>query len=263
MQESAKATALFDIKAELERRQKMTPEERKAQEALDQQAEQAAQEERRRERVANLELEFYKALNQDVPAMFQGRTVDELRPTESNERALIAARDWLLTAEDNMVAGRGLWFVGPPGCGKTALLTAMLYSLPKRVGLWRNAKQRRLTVRYVNWAHFICDSQLQRLGEVDDLQRSMRNCDVLVLDDIGAERNTAASKALAYSVIDYRYTNRLPVFLASNLDPESLKADVGERVVDRLYSICPERYRRIIAGKSLRRFPDQLELVSQ
>jgi DNA replication protein DnaC len=261
MQDSGMKTEVFDINSEIERRKNLTADEKAEQDRKDAEAAKAARARERANWYGSANLEYLRRLAADVPVMYQGRRLDELRPTDANKEALTAARDWLLTAEDNLAAGRGMWLVGPPGCGKTAILTAMLYTLPTKADLWRGRKQRQLTVKYVNWAQFICESNLRTEREdTYKLEQAMKHADILVMDDVGAEQNSKLSRALAYAVIDHRCANRQPIFVASNLKPNELAQAIGDREVDRLHQICPKQYRRTIVGDSFRAHPEQLEI---
>jgi DNA replication protein DnaC len=248
----------IDILAEIKRRNEMSPEERAAQAKIDAEADRAVHAQIERERTERAQLDYMADLNRQIPARFQARTFDDLIPVTANYDAMSTARTWLTKAEDNLEAGRGIWIIGPPGCGKTSIVAAMLYSLPTKANLYR--KGRRLTAAYVNWARFVCDLNIRSRNEENDLlERKMRAADVLVIDDIGAEENNRISRALAYNVIDYRYSNRLPVFIATNLLSKEMKEQIGGRAVDRLFEMVPEVYRAKIVGDSFREKPEQLE----
>lgn len=251
----------FDVKAAIARREKMTPEERVAEDARIEAENAAGWEMLERERTERAHLDYLARLKSQVPALFQGRRFDDLIPVPANQRALETARTWLTTAEDNLYHGRGFWVIGPPGCGKTSIVAAMLYSLPTKASMYRKGKGRKMTTAYVNWARFVCDLNIRlRQEENEKLEALMRSAELLVIDDIGAEENNRISRSMAYAVIDYRYSNQLPVFVASNLTPDEMGASVGERVVDRLCEMIPKHYRTAIVGESFRRNPEQLRM---
>jgi DNA replication protein DnaC len=60
-----------------------------------------------------------------------------------------------------------------------------------------------------------------------------RTCEVLLLDDLAAERETEWSVERFYALLEYRYRNELPTVLASNLHPEDFPARVASRLQDR------------------------------
>ncbi|WIG57586.1 MAG: hypothetical protein OJF49_000331 [Ktedonobacterales bacterium] len=60
-----------------------------------------------------------------------------------------------------------------------------------------------------------------------------RTCEVLLLDDLAAERETEWSVERFYALLEYRYRNALPTVLASNLHPDDFPARVASRLQDR------------------------------
>lgn len=65
---------------------------------------------------------------------------------------------------------------------------------------------------------------------------------LLVLDDLGAERDTSYSAELMYSVIDARYKAALPTIVTTNLalaDMESEDDMWRSRIYDRIIEMCP------------------------
>lgn len=57
---------------------------------------------------------------------------------------------------------------------------------------------------------------------------------LLMLDDLGAGKNTDWTEDTLYRLVDHRWSNRLPTIYSTNLVPKALTAAVGERVVSRL-----------------------------
>lgn len=72
----------------------------------------------------------------------------------------------------------------------------------------------------------------------DGIMYSMKHADVLILDDLGAEKPTEWTQAVLFEIIDYRYNSNLPIIITTNCLPEELKEKIGERSVDRLREMC-------------------------
>ncbi|NLT57833.1 MAG: ATP-binding protein [Clostridiales bacterium] len=98
-------------------------------------------------------------------------------------------------------------------------------------------------------------AQLQRAfdGErgrtVDRLQRY----ELLVIDDLGVERDTAYALEQVYAVIDARARAAKPLIVTTNLSPTDLQtaADLGRRrIYDRVLELCPIQVK--LAGPSRR-----------
>jgi DNA replication protein DnaC len=65
-----------------------------------------------------------------------------------------------------------------------------------------------------------------------DRLQTYKTVPVLILDDLGAEKRSEWSEMTLFELVDYRYRNRLPMMIATNLDPNN-KDDFDPRVVDR------------------------------
>ena len=71
----------------------------------------------------------------------------------------------------------------------------------------------------------------------------MRIYELLVLDDLGAERNTPFAMEVVYRVIDDRYTSGKPMVVTTNLTLEQMKKADGlgvdyQRIYDRVLGMC-------------------------
>lgn len=90
-------------------------------------------------------------------------------------------------------------------------------------------------------------------GGVEDVCSRMAAIDLLILDDLGAERSTDYALEQVYNVVDSRYRVGLPVIYTTNLTLEELKhpADLRyARIYDRVLERCfPVEFR----GKSRRK----------
>lgn len=59
-------------------------------------------------------------------------------------------------------------------------------------------------------------------GDAGEWMRDVKGCDLLILDDLGAERDTTFSRETLYRVIDTRYMSRKPMIVSTNLSLETL-----------------------------------------
>ncbi len=76
------------------------------------------------------------------------------------------------------------------------------------------------------------------------------SCDLLILDDLGTQRQTDFSADRISLVLVTRYDNCLPTVVTSNLAPSDLERQVGERLWSRLFE---ESLRVKTAGADRRR----------
>lgn len=113
--------------------------------------------------------------------------------------------------EDGGFRESGLIFIGPPGVGKTHLAVAVLKELMRRYGL------EGLFVDFSSLLHQIqstfdpssSDSKHQILDPVMEAE-------LLVLDELGAQKPTAWVTDILYLVMNGRYMRRLPTLFTTN-----------------------------------------------
>lgn len=93
-----------------------------------------------------------------------------------------------------------------------------------------------------------------------DILKHLNTCDLLILDDIGAEKVTDWVQDVLFRIVDGRYRKKKPIMYTSNLKPSLLADKVGERIYDRMNetSLAVENkatsYRR---EKAIERFKKQ------
>ena len=139
-------------------------------------------------------------------------------------------RRYTRDVERNLDEGRGIWFVGDVGTGKTTLAmlvsraaidagrSVAIYSLPRLLAVLREA----------------IDSEDGLLRIVDDLS----SVDLLHLDDLGAERATDWVLEQLYAIVNARYEEQRSLVITTNLDPDALAEQLGPRIVSRIREIC-------------------------
>jgi DNA replication protein DnaC len=128
--------------------------------------------------------------------------------------------------------GRGLWFIGDVGTGKTTLAmlvskaameaerTVAIYSLPRLLAMLRET--------YAETARYSLNELIERLCAVE----------LLHVDDVGAEQSSAWVLEQLYTIVNTRYEDGRAMLLTTNLDDEKLRAQIGDRTVSRLHEIC-------------------------
>jgi DNA replication protein DnaC len=189
-----------------------------------------------------------------IPKAFREVSFDR-EPVPALQRAypfvLREVRRYCDTIVEQLDAGRGMWFTGPVGTGKTTLAmlisktameaerTVAIYSLPRLLAMLRET--------FRDDAPFSLSQLVDKLCSVD----------LLHIDDVGAEQTTPWVLEQLYTVVNTRYEDRRSLILTTNLIeparqrpshvPEEgwddrpdaeLRKQIGDRTVSRLYEMC-------------------------
>ena len=83
----------------------------------------------------------------------------------------------------------------------------------------------------------IRDTHRAERSHVDLLDR-LTAVDLLHIDDVGAERTTDWVLEELYSIVNARYEDQRSMVITTNLYPDDLAAQIGDRIVSRLIEIC-------------------------
>lgn len=92
------------------------------------------------------------------------------------------------------------------------------------------------------------------------IMKALISCDLLILDDIGAEKTSDWVQEKLFTIIDGRYTRQKPILVTSNLKPNELYLQIGKRSYDRLIEMSQpienkaSSYRREIAKNRMSEF---------
>lgn len=150
--------------------------------------------------------------------------------------------------------GESLLLWGEPGNGKTHLAAAIVNELSKKgyIVVFQSVPELLQRIR----STFNSENKENET----QIMRALLECDLLILDDIGAEKTTEWVEEKLFNIIDGRYRKELPTLYTSNLEPKELKNQVGKRSYDRMVETSltvkneAVSYRRVIAKQRLQRF---------
>lgn len=172
------------------------------------------------------------SLSAVIPKYFRGVSFDRAPVVNMDPTLVREVRRYVDDVEGNLDAGRGLWFMGDVGTGKTTLAmlvskaaldagrSVAIYSLPRLLAEIRET--------------FDDDSQRSYL----ELLQRLSDVDLLHVDDVGAEKTSEWVLEQLYAIVNARYEAECSIVITTNLQPHELSEQIGERTVSRLTEIC-------------------------
>lgn len=194
--------------------------------------ERQAQEEARRkeyERKARIARLFDLA---ELGPRFTECTFESWIARPGSERCLEAAKNFAEHFDRHQVSGEGLLMFGNPGNGKSHLAAAIVNAVIPRgkACVFRSvpALLKKLQETYRADA---------RVSE-SEILAVLQDADLVVLDDLGAEKMTEWAESMLYYIVDQRYRWRKPLIVTTNCDLEELEERIGTRTFDRLLEMC-------------------------
>jgi DNA replication protein DnaC len=170
-----------------------------------------------------------------IPRRYQGVGFDRPPVTLIEPTVVRAVRRYADTLEQQLADGRGIWFQGDIGTGKTTLAmlisaealrqghSVAIYSLPRLLGLLRES--------FDDDSEATLSTLLDRLAAVE----------LLHIDDVGAEQSSPWVLEQLYTIVNTRYEDGRAMVLTTNLDPPKLREQIGERTVSRLVEMCGDQ----------------------
>jgi DNA replication protein DnaC len=174
-----------------------------------------------------------RSLSAVIPRRYRDVSFDRPPVTEIEPQVVAATKSFAGSIDRHLDAGRGLWFMGPVGTGKTTLAmlvskaalsagrSVAIYSLPRLLNEIRETHR-------ADRSHI-------------DLLDRLTSVDLLHIDDVGAERTNEWVLEELYSIVNARYEDQRSIVISTNiLDREALCEQITDRTVSRLTEMCDE-----------------------
>ncbi|HEV3320278.1 MAG TPA: ATP-binding protein [Solirubrobacteraceae bacterium] len=158
-----------------------------------------------------------------IPNLYRGVSFDRPPILGMPDSIVSKVRRYVRNLDDQLDEGRGLWLTGDVGTGKTSLAmlvskaaidagrTVAIYSLPRLLNLIRD--------------------EVGTENSLLDLLDRLCSVDLLHIDDLGAQHTTPWRLEQLYSIVDARYQARRAIIATTNLLPDDLAEQLGQRIL--------------------------------
>lgn len=148
-------------------------------------------------------------------------------PREHMQKVLSFCRDY---ARQFDRSAPSLLFYGETGLGKTHLSLAIAGEVIQNgfhviYGSTQNLMRKMERERFSN-----------SRGLSQETEQTLLDCDLLILDDLGAEFSTQFTVACLYNIINTRLLQQLPVIISTNLSGSELESRYSRRITSRITS---------------------------
>jgi len=173
-----------------------------------------------------------RSLSGVIPRRYRGVSFDRPPVTEISPPVVAVVRRYSNHVERQLDDGRGLWFFGSVGTGKTTL--AMLVS--------RHALEAGRSVAIYSLPRLLAEIRTTfddgNANSYVDLLDRLTAVDLLHIDDVGAEKTTPWVLEQLYAIVNARYEDQRSILVTTNLERDELAEQINERTVSRLEEMC-------------------------
>lgn len=165
-----------------------------------------------------------------MDAKLKSATLKTFTQKEDNQKLYTIVKNYVDNFETFYKSNRGLLFWGTVGTGKSYAAACIANEL-------LNRKTPVVMTSFVKVLQVIQDNTENETEFVNRLCAAR----LLIIDDLGTERNTDYALEKVYNVIDSRYRTRKPLILTTNLNLQDMQMtqDIRyQRIYDRIFEMC-------------------------
>lgn len=191
-----------------------------------------------------------------IDAKFKNVSFSALERTKYNEKWIKFCENYAKRFPEMLARNQGLLLYGNVGTGKSYAAAAIANSLLSKA----------VPVVMVSFVEIIKNIESHKMTQ-EEITALVNSAQLVIFDDLGAERNSDFALEKVYSIIDSRYRKKLPMIVTTNLAMEQMKNEVDIRycrIYDRIFETCfPMQFtgpswRRVEANK---RFTEMASLL--
>lgn len=172
----------------------------------------------------------------EIPKRYRKDT--PLYPQDADKPAFTFLNNFKLNVMDFVENGEGL-YIYSKGCGNGK--TTWSTKIAKEYILKSACKQEFIDLVYfVNVADYL-ESLKQCFNgnkSTEEVERPLKECKLLILDDIGVEKSSEWVIERLYAVINYRVNEEKSMIITSNLTLTELSQKLNDRIASRINGSC-------------------------
>lgn len=176
-----------------------------------------------------------------IESKFKSARLSEFQQTENNEKLYKAAKKYVENFSEMYRENQGILFWGTVGTGKSYTAACIANELLEQMN----------PVIMTSFVKIL--QNMQNFGkDEEEYLAKLNSPKLLIIDDLGTERNTDYALEKVYNVIDSRYRAKKPLILTTNLTLKEMQEESDiryRRIYDRIFEMC---YPFHVTGKSWR-----------
>lgn len=181
-----------------------------------------------------------------VGERYKDKSFSNYNPAGKNKEHYLLIMDMAKHFDKYMEKGTGALLYGHYGCGKTHLEIALGRLLAEQDHSVKMFGTSALYSRYMSAYSW------RERETPNSVIEDACDCDLLILDDFGVDiidTDKSNFERFCYALINYRYNQKKPVVISTNLKPEELKQLVTMRVYDRLRAMVKPAINHSLSGR--------------
>ena len=165
-----------------------------------------------------------------MDAKYESASFDNCVTTEYNSQNFKLCRSYVKRFEEMMRKNQGMLMFGNVGTGKSYAAACIANELLNR----------NIPVVMTSFVKML--AALSNYDEhAEEMMQLLNNANLVIFDDLGAERKTDYALEKVYDIIDNRYRSNKPMIVTTNLTLEEMSSEVDirlKRIYDRLFETC-------------------------
>lgn len=176
-----------------------------------------------------------------IEEKFKNATLGNFQKTKDNQRLYAVARKYVDQFPEMVKENQGLLFYGVVGTGKSYTAACIANELLAKS----------TSVVMTSFVKILQEIQKSQTDEGVFMEK-LNVPKLLIIDDLGTERNTDYALEKVYNVIDSRYRVKMPLILTTNMSLQEMQETTDiryKRIYDRIFEMC---YPVRVEGRSWR-----------